>query len=718
MVLINGVKYACERCIRGHRVTTCNHTDQPLMMIKPKGRPSTTCDHCKELRKNKNANPSGMCTCGRLEKKRLAQKAKEEARAKAKEEKKLHECRCGSDEPCKCHSNRRSRTSHTRKLKNTNVGGSRPSSQHLDSASIGGMGHVMSPVSMDSNSSIQNGSASTSNINISGIGKAEPSSLFPSGFLDTGEFNGKISKDYHQVPSLASISSLHSGQSPSFDQKLGLPQSPLLNGLSRNSGGNFFNWADDVGSLYPAKSDSGVNLLENDKPNSNVSGNTNTSSMNNFPGDLGVGIYFGVNNGSTNGNENGNGDGNDNVNGSKSMNTNLKMKNPNAKVPFDEYGVPPEINTNQSNDPSGNNMSAPLNDWNTDKSPDVGNMTNFAQNNGLLDIFMDSTTVAALSKDSLMGQQDNFDFLNENNRTQGKINSNINPSYSHNGTNNHNDINKTNGNFINNGNANHNQYRNRIWASPFGTDRSDTVSVDGESMRSVEGASLAPSFMDTPERASSLHSAHSVLYQQPHPHNQAQKQIKRTTSANRGYRSQPSGRPAVPITINPSMVSSIDDTISVTSLQSPASSLIDNNGFSTSLGNSGDFGTSNPLFERSKSPQLGLEELTNTTIPTTPQFSKQRSNVIPSTNSKFELDRLLGLDTGNTSGLPDNSAISESNNNDNLVFQNDTATLSSPADKGVFEEASLMNGNQTTSPPSQLFTEKGFADLDNFMSTL
>lgn len=70
MVLINGIKYACERCIRGHRVTTCNHTDQPLMMIKPKGRPSTTCDYCKQLRKNKNANPEGVCTCGRLEKKK------------------------------------------------------------------------------------------------------------------------------------------------------------------------------------------------------------------------------------------------------------------------------------------------------------------------------------------------------------------------------------------------------------------------------------------------------------------------------------------------------------------------------------------------------------------------------------------------------------------------------------------------------------------------
>ena len=62
MVLINGVKYACERCIRGHRVTTCTHTDQPLMMIKPKGRPSTQCPHCKEQRKKRNAHISCNCS--------------------------------------------------------------------------------------------------------------------------------------------------------------------------------------------------------------------------------------------------------------------------------------------------------------------------------------------------------------------------------------------------------------------------------------------------------------------------------------------------------------------------------------------------------------------------------------------------------------------------------------------------------------------------------
>ena len=63
MVLINGVKYACERCIRGHRVTTCIHTDQPLTMIKPKGRPASQCLHCREQRKMKNVHIS--CTCNK-----------------------------------------------------------------------------------------------------------------------------------------------------------------------------------------------------------------------------------------------------------------------------------------------------------------------------------------------------------------------------------------------------------------------------------------------------------------------------------------------------------------------------------------------------------------------------------------------------------------------------------------------------------------------------
>ncbi|ORZ15574.1 hypothetical protein BCR41DRAFT_305960, partial [Lobosporangium transversale] len=52
-------------CIKGHRSTTCNHGERPLHEIKKKGRPSTQCPHCKELRKAKHV--SARCICGREE---------------------------------------------------------------------------------------------------------------------------------------------------------------------------------------------------------------------------------------------------------------------------------------------------------------------------------------------------------------------------------------------------------------------------------------------------------------------------------------------------------------------------------------------------------------------------------------------------------------------------------------------------------------------------
>ncbi|KAI7822577.1 copper fist DNA binding domain-containing protein [Gamsiella multidivaricata] len=65
MVFVNGQKFACATCIKGHRSTTCNHGERPLHEIKKKGRPSTQCAHCKELRKAKHVN--ARCICGREE---------------------------------------------------------------------------------------------------------------------------------------------------------------------------------------------------------------------------------------------------------------------------------------------------------------------------------------------------------------------------------------------------------------------------------------------------------------------------------------------------------------------------------------------------------------------------------------------------------------------------------------------------------------------------
>ncbi|KLO15512.1 copper-fist-domain-containing protein, partial [Schizopora paradoxa] len=60
-VLLNDKKYACETCIKGHRSSTCNHSDRPLFEIKKKGRPVTQCEHCRELRKSKQVHVKCLC---------------------------------------------------------------------------------------------------------------------------------------------------------------------------------------------------------------------------------------------------------------------------------------------------------------------------------------------------------------------------------------------------------------------------------------------------------------------------------------------------------------------------------------------------------------------------------------------------------------------------------------------------------------------------------
>ena len=48
-------------CIKGHRSSSCHHTDRPLFEIKKKGRPVSQCDKCRELRKQKQKHVK--CNC-------------------------------------------------------------------------------------------------------------------------------------------------------------------------------------------------------------------------------------------------------------------------------------------------------------------------------------------------------------------------------------------------------------------------------------------------------------------------------------------------------------------------------------------------------------------------------------------------------------------------------------------------------------------------------
>ncbi|PTB44294.1 hypothetical protein M441DRAFT_132276 [Trichoderma asperellum CBS 433.97] len=61
-MLIDGEKYACEACVRGHRVSNCQHANRPLQHINKKGRPVSQCAHCRSMRKSRSAHIK--CDCG------------------------------------------------------------------------------------------------------------------------------------------------------------------------------------------------------------------------------------------------------------------------------------------------------------------------------------------------------------------------------------------------------------------------------------------------------------------------------------------------------------------------------------------------------------------------------------------------------------------------------------------------------------------------------
>lgn len=79
-MLIDGEKWACEACVRGHRVSNCHHSgkslglsvdvlawliprlDRPLTHVNKKGRPVSQCPHCRGLRKSRTTHV--RCECG------------------------------------------------------------------------------------------------------------------------------------------------------------------------------------------------------------------------------------------------------------------------------------------------------------------------------------------------------------------------------------------------------------------------------------------------------------------------------------------------------------------------------------------------------------------------------------------------------------------------------------------------------------------------------
>lgn len=60
MIVVEGEKFACEKCIRGHRSSRCKHIGRPLVLVRSRGRPLEPSDTRLAIEARAN------CRCGHL----------------------------------------------------------------------------------------------------------------------------------------------------------------------------------------------------------------------------------------------------------------------------------------------------------------------------------------------------------------------------------------------------------------------------------------------------------------------------------------------------------------------------------------------------------------------------------------------------------------------------------------------------------------------------
>jgi hypothetical protein len=62
MIFVQGVRFSCKKCLKGHRTGQCNHITE-LVELKVKGRPLSQCGTCRNKRKD-IVSRHNSCKCG------------------------------------------------------------------------------------------------------------------------------------------------------------------------------------------------------------------------------------------------------------------------------------------------------------------------------------------------------------------------------------------------------------------------------------------------------------------------------------------------------------------------------------------------------------------------------------------------------------------------------------------------------------------------------
>ncbi|KAL6405305.1 copper fist DNA binding domain-containing protein [Ilyonectria robusta] len=90
-MIVSGSTFACEACVRGHRVSQCQHVDRPLQQIKKKGRPISQCQHCRSIRRSRSVHTK--CACGTVARNTMLKQSVERDKER---------CHCNEGGRCIC----------------------------------------------------------------------------------------------------------------------------------------------------------------------------------------------------------------------------------------------------------------------------------------------------------------------------------------------------------------------------------------------------------------------------------------------------------------------------------------------------------------------------------------------------------------------------------------------------------------------------------------
>lgn len=249
---------------------------------------------------------------------------------------------------------------------------------------------------------------------------------------------------------------------------------------------------------------------------------------------------------------------------------------------------------------------------------------------------------------------------------------------------------------------------------------------NNNNIRSVEVLSITPSFMDIPTRQSNDNLNHNLS-------SDSLSSKQRSFSIDRNHRyftpSSFMNKASSPTTINPSIVSNIDDQISLNSIQSFPTSGINDVLEVSSNNNDYSIGNQNQTYQnQSQNNQdqfntnlmMNTNDVDNIAMPQMSQFVTTPSNE-GIMNDEIVDQQLLPQQQQPQQPQQQQQQQSQRINrrkaNSNGTNFNPSLTLQGPHNNEV-PNSSPLSSIQTTSPPSQLLTDQGFADLDNFMSSL